>query len=313
MTNTVAFLAPEKMTSDLTHLFTHFIGQDTELSFHPFRENNFELNQKVYMEAQSKKPTLVISTQSIKQWESNAVLPSPDVDKLTQFIRFIAYNIPTILTMPFQTGMTFPGEASSLVVLKPAMLNTWASGSLIVLRKDNLHRIKREHFPKDHPILKHPYVVQDFIETGSKSVSYRVVLFCGAPIIAYRIVGKNDIPVVTGDEICTGSEFISNGPSGYSVSLFQDPEMINVAVKMTASIDHPLYHPVLTKCDLLFDEKLGWRALEISNNDWNSWPLGRPNLIESLGKEKMINQFDAYKTISKKIEYLVDAVNSKHV
>lgn len=232
----------------------------------------------------------------------NMLCAAPDLDKLTQFERFSERGIATLATKKFEFGMSFPGAPESRLTLKPSILDTSSPRSMITLHNGMLPTLTPAYFESDHPIHKHSYVVQEFMDTKVKPTSYRVVLFCGVPFLAYEVVSRHDCPALRSDEILVGPQFISNSErNGYDVRLTSNAEMLRVAVEMSAAVGHP----PLAKCDLLYNEERGWVALEISANDFNGWPLGRRNLVNALTREAIVDQFSMFDSIARRMNELV--------
>lgn len=308
MSKIVAIIVPPKAVSDMTLLKNELSAFGIILSVHtPQRFDRASLYGSL-LEAKSRNTDAIISMLPLpfeREIVGNTFLPALELDKFTQFQMFKENLIPTLTTMPFKFGMKFPGTPLDIVTLKPSILDTSLPSSMLTLRNGVLHQLVPRHFEQDHPIHKHPYVVQEFIETGTKPTSFRVILFCGVPIMSYRIVSRRERPNLGNNQVHVGPEFISNNDVfGWDARLEANPEMIKWSVAMSFSVGHS----PLAKCDLLYSADKGWRALEVSGNDFNGWPLGRKTLIQSLGREAMIKQFDMFKVMSKKISEVVNWV-----
>ncbi len=306
MSKKVAIIVPLKAASDMTLLENELSAFGIFVSVHtPLRFDRASLYDAL-LEARSRNADVIISMLPLpfeREIVGNAIFPKRDIDKFTQFQSFQKSSIPTLTTMPFKFGMRFPGTPLDIVTLKPSILDTSLPSSMLTLRNAVLHQLVPGHFDQGHPIHKHPYVVQEFIETGTKPTSFRVILFRGVPILSYETVSRRERPNLGNNQVHVGPEFISNNDVwGYDMRLEADPEMIKLSVAMSVSVGHP----PLAKCDLLYNGDKGWRALEISGTDYNGWPLGRKNLVESLGREGMIKQFDMFKSIARQISSFVN-------
>ena len=253
------------------------------------------------VEARSRDPEIVISMLPLPFEPGivgDALFPASQPNKFTQFLRFQQSSIPTLLTKLFKFGATFPGSPLDIVTLKPSILDTSLPHAMITLRNGVLHKLIPGDFEPEHPIRQHPYVVQEYLETDRRPTSFRVVLFLGRPLLSYKMISRVEHPQLASNGAHVGPEFISNnGHDGFDAQLESNDEMLEVAVGMSLSVGHP----PLAKCDLLYNTNKGWRALEVSVTDFNGWPLGRQNLVDALGREAMINQFDMINTIAKRI------------
>jgi hypothetical protein len=302
----VALIVPPMATSDMTLLLNALGPFGVSLGIHAPKRFDRSSLYDALLAANSHSTDLIISMLPLpfeREIVGNAIFPKKDIDKFTQFKVFEERSIPTLATMLFKFGMKFPGAPLDIVTLKPSILDTSDPHSMITLRNGVLQQLVPGHFKPDHLIHRNPYVVQEFIETGAKPTSYRVVLFCGIPLTAYQIVSRRERPILSNNDVHVGPEFISNNSkfNGYDVQLVSYPEMLKIAVDMSFSVGHP----PLTKCDLLYSDKKGWRALEVSSTDFNGWPLGRRKLVDELGRYNMIKQFDVFNAMAERIAKLV--------
>jgi hypothetical protein len=220
------------------------------------------------------------------------------LSKVLQYNKFQGSGLATPHTEKFRFGGAFTGLNSGWVMLKPDNLDTELPASTLILEARRVSKLAPYLLPGDHPIRNIPYVAQELIDTGPRAESYRVVLFCGEPISAYRITAKVVKPDLKEREINLGDSFISNRSSGYLVSLVTVPEIVTMAQKMSALFDDP----VLCTCDLLRTLDGQFQALEINEWNWNLWPLGRKNLVEQIGIQALTAQFDLYKVLSQKLK-----------
>jgi hypothetical protein len=303
----ISLIVPPRAAEDMLRILDTPYSLGISLNVHaPQRFDRISVHA-AFMEAKAANADIIVSMLPLPASHEvfdNVVFPAADLDKLTQFEQFTANSIPTLKTLPFEFGMTFPGSPLDIVTLKPSALDTSLPNSMITLRKGALRGLLANTLDRDHLIHKTPYIAQEYMETSPKPTSFRVVLFLGAPILAYRIESRFHPPHLGVNEAYMGMKFISNNSrlNGYDVELVSDSEMVRVAVDMSACVGHP----PLTKCDLLYNYNMGWKALEVSSTDFNGWPLGRKNLVNSLGREKMIRQFNMFDVMAKQINKVVE-------
>jgi hypothetical protein len=294
MTKRVLFIAPEKMRDDMTALNGFLNGQDIELQF----------------EARSKTPRsdgrgfdVVISARPIADIANcrHLVRPDADLGKYWQYRTFLNNGIPTPGTWMFSFGMQLDEPGSSLVVLKPDTLDTEFPDAILLMHRQDLPMLSIAGFPPEHPILKFPYVVQDFIATGRFATSFRVILFLGTPILCYRFVGKTELKAVKENSIVTGPELISNGRFGYTVSLCDAADLVDLAIKAASALGNT----VLCTVDILREGNKQF-VLEVNMDGANIWPLRRGHLLRHIGRDNMIGQFGMLERVSRRIAEIVD-------
>lgn len=303
----LGFIVLQSMVDDMPYLAERLAARGISLKTHTLisyaRDHSLA-------QARSGHPDLLVSaarlTQNVKA-AANEIFSEWPFGKLEQFHRFVAASIPTLQTDAFSFGMSLPGDPVSLLTMKPDYLDTRLPESMITLQRRSLSQIAPQHFRPDHPILSHRYIVQEFIDTGPRAMSYRVVLFCGEPILSYLIVSRVDKPILKANQVHIGPEFISNGGvHGYRMELAIDPTMLDIAKAVSATMAHPVFAQV----DLLFNKRHGWRALEISTGTGNSWPLGRPDVLRDIGREAAIQQFGLFDVMTNKFAELLQKVAS---
>lgn len=269
------------MKSDFEEIAALLLKRRIRLSFMPY---SGDIDWQSALESHDR----VFSTLHIEDEAGGGRLihPPPPLLKTVQYEKFSAAGLKTPFTEKFRFGMTLEGADDGLLVLKPDRLDTSEPDTVFFLRRKALSGMRIDDFAGDHPIIRHRFVAQDFIPTGAHATSYRLYLFCGAPLLSYRIVARQALPVLDERHVHAGTEIVSNGPAGYDVELHADPALLELARDMSAALDHP----VLCTLDILHDSREYW-ALEANVSYWNIWPPAREDLLNALGREAMIAQF----------------------
>lgn len=277
----ILFVAPKAMQSDFGEIAALLLKRRIHLTFLPY-------SGEIDWESAFKNHDRVISTLHIEDeaGTDRLIHPPPPLLKTVQHEIFSGAGLRTPFTAKFRFGMTPAGAGDDLLVLKPDRLDTSEPDTVFFLRRKALSGMRIDDFAGDHPIIRHRFVVQDFIPTGAHATSYRLYLFCGAPLLSYRIVARQAVPALDERHLHAGPEIVSNGPAGYDVELHADPALLEMARKMSAALDHP----VLCTLDILRDASEYW-ALEANVSYWNIWPPAREDLLNALGREAMIGQF----------------------
>ncbi len=291
------FVAPKAMQSDFEEIASLLLKRRIHLSFMPY-------SGAIDWEFAAENHDCVISTLHIDSEADSGRLihPPPPLLKTVQYEKFSAAGLRTPFTAKFRFGMTLEGADDDLLVLKPDRLDTSEPDTVFFLRRKALSGMRFEDFANDHPIIRHRFVVQDFIPTGAHATSFRIYLFCGAPLLSYRIVARQAVPALDERHLHAGPEIVSNGPAGYDVELHDDPALLKMAREMSAALDHP----VLCTLDILRDAREYW-ALEANVSYLNIWPPARADLLNTLGREAMIAQFDLLQEAADKIADIAGA------
>jgi hypothetical protein len=295
----VTLIAPENMETDVSELGRLLGARGIELIFLAAEQIKKHGSQAIGA------TELVLSTlhlSNILPFSGRLMMPPMSAGKLNQFALFSQSGIPTPESWQFRFGMSLLESPKRLVVVKPDSVATSARRSTFVLECSLLSQISPSDFAPEHPILNHPYIVQEFVSTGLHATSFRVVLFCGVPILSYKIVSKRPSPLIDSSHIHVAPEFISNNRRGFSVSLYADPQMLELAQRMSLSLNNP----ILCTCDLLRSDKNElYQALEVNASGWNIWPLKRDHLLRQIGRDAMIKQFHMFESISDRIVCLI--------
>ncbi len=193
--------------------------------------------------------------------------------------------------------MLDPADWGPYVILKPVH-GSFAIGNLLAPTA-HVGELTADRIPDGHPLKTSPYLVQQFINTGSSVCSYRVIVLLGQPLLCVRYgrTGQIEYPHSI-DEIFNNYSFFSNfnqdgtTSSERTYAMSNDEEVIKFAQKVFSV--HP--HLPLQGIDIIRDADTGKLYVLETNSGGNVWSFsltGNPTL-KMLGKKALVTQFMAW-------------------
>jgi hypothetical protein len=187
-----------------------------------------------------------------------------------------------------------PAEWGPYVVVKPSI---GGRGYEVVIRRTTRVRFKP---PGEHDSLGRlgPMIAQEFIYTGRRPESIRVLTFLGRPISAIRYFGHSQPHELPGrfafKETGGGIDIVAFDRYG-SVDLVDDPEAIELARRA-----HALFPEVPTLgVDVLRDADTGKAYVIETNPQGPAWTLSSPGVgMHFRSREAVHRQFDGLRVIA---------------
>lgn len=243
-------------------------------------------------------PTMIVSLRHL-----HGPLPVPGrlfaftpVPKTEQDEAYRRHWIPAPRTIPFAWGLALdPREWGPFVVIKPLNPALTSRGGAVWFPTASLGGLRREHFTADHPIQKHKFIVQSFIDTGRHPRQYRVLCLFGTPLYVMRLELKRALPPVTASySDIVSSNIATNAGVPTTRLLVEEPEIAAFARQVSFALpDVPLQG-----VDVLRENKTGKLYALESNPGGNTWhfssafgALLRDEVGD--GRAKLLAQHDA--------------------
>lgn len=204
--------------------------------------------------------------------------------------------IATPRATPFFWGIDLnPVEWGPFVVIKPLNPALTSHGGAVWFPTALLATLRREHFTADHPILRHKFMVQTFIDTGRHPRHYRVLCLFGTPLYTMRVELKTARPPVTSSlQAIVSSNIATNASVPKTRVMVDEPEIAAFARQVSFALpDVPLQG-----IDILRETKTGKLYALESNPGGNTWHFSSAFgavLRDEVGqgREKMLAQRDA--------------------
>jgi hypothetical protein len=262
-------------------------------------------------------PTLTVALMSKFRLtiRRGAILRNQFVDKIaqSQIVRRAGLSYPPL--MRFVPGMKLdPIIFGEYVIIKPMSLTSSGVGVQLFRRK-SLESMRLGDFPKDHPIHKDNmgYIVQRFVDTGEYPKWNRVMTFLGRPIYAVNGALTASRPSLnSSDEVLQRATVAIQGLARQREWRVDD-DVMEFALKVALA-----FHEIpLLAIDILRDEssrKLYFLECNPGGNTWHfsstqpggiklRHQLGEidnygPEKALELGRQRMIDQFDAFNVIA---------------
>lgn len=161
-----------------------------------------------------------------------------------------------------------PHDWGEVVVLKPADIASSSSGAGISLIRTRRVRYRPpQAYPEGHPGRRGPMIVQQFIDTGPRVTSFRVLLFMGAPLYCQRMEAKAPrIALDAPDEALEAAPIAMQSHEDVRSFSYQ-ADVVDVAIRAAAAFpDVPLLG-----CDVLQDVRTGRVFVTEVNPGGNTW------------------------------------------
>lgn len=195
-------------------------------------------------------------------------------------------------------------------MLKPVHISH-AVGNMLV-PTSWLAQIEPDRTPPGHALITSPYLLQQFIDTGSRAMSYRVLSFLGQPLFCVswqrtRVIKYPD----TLEEIFSNESFTSNFKQEKNlfderiVKIANDDAVLEFSKQVfTAHPDIPLQG-----IDIVRHAASGKLFVLENNSGGNVWTFSRLDspTLQVIGRKAMLSQFMAW---NRAAEVLVEKTNA---
>ncbi len=221
-----------------------------------------------------------------------------DLGKLDEYTNFVAAGVPIPKVKPYTIGESVdPKEWGDYVVLKP-VYSSHAQGNLLV-HTTWLEQITHNRIPPEHSLSGTPYLLQQFVETGSHALSYRVLSLLGQPLMCIswrrtRVIKYPD----TLDEIFSNESFTSNFKQEENMLDEREFKIANdeEVVKFSSQVFNAHPDLPLQGIDIVRDAKSGKLYVLENNSGGNVWTFSSliSPTLKAIGRKALVTQFMAF-------------------
>ena len=255
--------------------------------------------------AAATRPTLVASIGPLTAFRPlrGRIYQGLPIPKFEQLKRLHAAGIPVPLTTVLRPETVLdPAVWGEFVVVKPTDMPS-SSHALGI----NLFRTRRARFvapmdfPDDHPGRLGPMVVQQYVDTGERLTTYRVLSFFGEPI--YAMLMRSTIQRV---DLGSTDAVIEAAPIAYQADANRERLLIRDAdVLAMARAAHKVFPEIpMIGCDIIREARTGDLYVLELNPGGNTWHFSSDSAGEMRARmgpeqvEKMRQQFQALRTVA---------------
>jgi len=219
--------------------------------------------------------------------------------KTAQLRQYAEANLPFPRSVAFRWGLALdPRVWGPLLVMKPLDPHVTSRGIVHLIPTMVLPQLKPSNFAKSHPIHATPMLVQAFIDTGPRPSHYRVLTLFGEPLYAVEHVMDEDRPSLdSSPDVLLSANIATNGGSR-TRSMLNDPEVLAFAGRMSRAL--PAIP--LQGIDIMREQSSGKLYAIENNTGGNTWHFSSrmgEQLRDQLGRDTLINQFDAFRTAAR--------------
>jgi hypothetical protein len=263
----------------------------------------------------AERPTLVVSPGRMPTFRPlrGKVYQGNAIPKIEEVRRLEKAGVPVpkteILTPELKLD---PAEWGEFVIVKPSDIRTSSHGKGIqLMRTERVQYIAPEDFPRDHPGRLGPMFVQQYVDTGDRLSSYRVLTYLGEPISAVFHAGLDKkVELSESDEVIEAAPIaIQTVGSERDRHLISDKEVLDLARAAYAALPEIPLQGV----DLLRDHRTGKFYVIELNSGGNTWHFSSNFYAETRSKTPDFEilrrqQFDYVRTVAR---VLVERTNAE--
>jgi len=223
----------------------------------------------------AERPTLVFSPTDLRQFRPmrGKVYCGRAMKKSEQMARLAAVGVSVPRTAVFGPDTVLdPAEWGDHILLKPTAGSESHGKGVQLMRTERVRHIAPEDYPPGHPGRKGPMLLQQFIDTGSRPLHYRVSTLFGEVLYAYasRLIGERP-PLDAPDEVLESACVATNGGERDRF-FYEDEEIFALARRVYEAVPEIPLHG----CDILRDVRDGRLYVIEFNPRGNTWHFSSP-------------------------------------
>ena len=220
----------------------------------------------------AERPTLVVSPGPMHVFRPlrGKVYQGWPIAKIEEVRRLEAAGVPVPRTAILTPDLRLdPADWGEFVIVKPTDLRTSSHGlGIQLMRTNRVHHIAPQDYPRGHPGRLGPMMVQQFIDTGERLTTYRVLTLFGEPLYAQLNVGdRRRVALEAPDAAIESANVALQAAEAREGRLVADPDVI----AMARAADGALPEIPLKGCDLLRDAATGKLYVIELNSGGNTW------------------------------------------
>jgi hypothetical protein len=263
------------------------------------------------------RPTMVVSNGRIVEFRPvrGKVYQGWPIPKLEEVRRLQMAGLPVPRTELLTPSLKLdPAEWGDVVIVKPTDIGTSSHGRGIqLMRTSRVRYIAPKDYPAGHPGRLGPMLVQQYIDTGPRLTTYRVLMFFGEPLyIQFNMGSIGAPPLDADDETIENARIALQAADTRQAEIVDAPDVLALARQMHAAVPEI----PLKGCDFLREASTGKLYLIELNAGGNTWHFSSAygaKLRAELGPDferRRRTQFDALRTTAR---VLVQKTNAEAV
>ena len=230
--------------------------------------------------AAAERPTLVVSPAPVSTLglHRGRVLCGRVIAKMDQLRTLHEAGVSVPSSRLLHPDAVFdPRDWGDIVILKPADIYSSSTGAGISLvRTARLRFRPPQDYPEGHPGRRGPMIVQQFVDTGPRVSSFRVLLFMGAPLYCQRMEAVEPrVALDAPDEELETAPVAMQSHEDRRAFVYE-ADVVDIARRAALAFpDVPLLG-----CDVLRDARTGQLFVTEVNPGGNTWHFSSQYLAE---------------------------------
>lgn len=248
------------------------------------------------------KPTLIVSPSPLGPFQPRRgmIYQGRRIEKTEQLALLEQAGVAVPRTALLTPGLTLdPADWGDVVIVKPSHIPTSSRGAGIhLMRTERVRYRTPKEYPPGHPGRAGPIFIQQFIDTGDRIQSCRVLTLFGEPLYCIRDLSlSRRVSLHAPDDEIEGAP-IATQQLDCAGTFVDDEDVLAIARAADAAIpDVPL-----KGCDVLREAGTGKLYVLEVNPGGNTWHFSSAMLAEERAENgpeferKRIRQFDALRT-----------------
>jgi hypothetical protein len=297
---------------DLKEIARHSVEADKTIR--PFIIPSTHHNS-IMRKAAGKRPSLIVSPGRIGTFKPKRgkVYQGRSIAKAEEIRRLAAAGVAVPRTAILTPDLRLdPAEWGEFVMLKPTDIRTSSHGLGVQLMRTNRVRyIPQQGYPTSHPGRLGPMMVQQYIHTGDRLTTYRVLTLFGTALYAQLNIGGTErLDLGASDATIERAKVALQSADTREAYLIDDAEVLAIARAAYEAIPEI----PLQGCDVLRDANTGALYVIELNCGGNTWHFSSnysASFRQNYGPEyerQRREQFDAMRTAAR---VLVDRTNAE--
>jgi hypothetical protein len=261
-----------------------------------------------------KKPTLVVSNGRIVTFQPvrGKVYQGWPIPKIEEVRRLQLAGLPVPRTEILTPGLKLdPADWGEFVIVKPTDIATSSHGlGIKLMRTSRVRYIAPADYPSGHPGRLGPMVVQQYIDTGERLTTYRLLMFFGEPLYVQLNIGAGRKVSLDADDVTIESSNVAlQAADTREAHIVDAPDVVALGRAIHAAVPEI----PLKGCDFLRDGNTGKLYLIELNAGGNTWHFSSTygqKLRDYLGPEferQRRTQFDALRTAARVMAKMTNA------
>jgi hypothetical protein len=261
------------------------------------------------------KPTLVVSNGRMTTFRPvrGKVYQGWPIPKIEEVRRLQLAGLPVprteILTPELKLD---PADWGEFVIVKPTDIATSSHGlGIKLMRTSRVRYIAPRDYPQGHPGRLGPMLVQQFIDTGERLTTYRLLMFFGEPLYVQLNIGAGGSKASVDDEDAKieSSNIALQAADTREAYIVDAPDVVALGRAIHAAVPEI----PLKGCDFLREAGTGKLYLIELNAGGNTWHFSSAygqKLRDYLGPEferQRRTQFDALRTAARVMAEMTNA------